>query len=93
MCIGLFGVAKPDRAYEEYRDRPSPGVPTRVEVRFRPTAAHGAQLVAEMLNGAADDISPIGLRARHRGHRAPARLGTAPLPSATHMSEQLSYPG
>lgn len=36
MCIGTSGVANPDRAYEE-RDRPAPVVPTRVEVRVRPT--------------------------------------------------------
>ena len=42
-----------------------------------------------MLNGAADDLSPIELRAR----TAANSLGAAPLPIPTHMSEQVSYPG
>lgn len=89
VCIGIPGVANPDRAYAEYRDRPPSGVPTPRGGPLSARSAHGAQLVAEMLNGAADDLSPIEFRAR----TAATSLRAAPLPIPTHMSEQVSYPG
>ena len=66
-----------------------PGCLPRLEVRFGPHCSRSTTLVTEMLNGAADDLSPIELRAR----AAATALGAAPLPIPTHMSEQVSYPG